>query len=32
MIVKYRALGLDVFGYIAAYDENIGKEYKALKL
>jgi len=32
MIVKYRALGLDVVGYIAAYDENIGKEYKGIKV
>lgn len=32
MIVKYRALGQDVVGYVAAYDENIGKEYKGIKV
>lgn len=32
MIMKYRALGQDVVGYIAAYDENIGKEYKGIKV
>ncbi|HEX2963130.1 MAG TPA: sugar transferase [Ignavibacteriales bacterium] len=31
-IERYRALGLDVKGFIAVYDENIGKEYKGIKV
>lgn len=32
MFLKYRALGLDVVGYIAAYEQNINKEYKGVKV
>jgi len=32
MILKHRALGLDIAGYIAAYEENIGKDYKGAKV
>lgn len=32
MILKYRALGLDIAGYIAAREKNIGKEYKGKKV
>lgn len=32
MILNHRALGFDVAGYVAAFDENIGKEYKNVKV
>ncbi len=32
MILKYRALGLDVVGYIAAKEKNIGKEYRGKRV
>lgn len=31
-IVKFRSLGLDVQGYLAVKDENVGKEYKGAKV
>jgi len=32
MVLKHPALGLDVVGYIAAHQENIGKEYKGVNV
>jgi exopolysaccharide biosynthesis polyprenyl glycosylphosphotransferase len=32
MVLRHLALGLDVVGYIAAHEENIGKEYKDVKV
>lgn len=32
MILNHRALGFDVVGYIAAFDENLGKDYKGVKV
>lgn len=31
-IAKFRALGLDIQGYLAVKDENVGKEYKGIKV
>lgn len=31
-IIKHRALGLDVVGYIAVHEENIDKEYKGVRV
>lgn len=31
-IDEYRALGLDVFGYLAVKTENVGKEFKTIKV
>ncbi len=31
-IIKHRALGLDIVGYIAVHEENIDKEYKGVRV